>query len=102
MNIHSIRKSGCQKGLLEEDQGKVDGFASLRRCPNEDGSIGTQRRKSTPPSLSLSQKKTSVAEVEEQKVETHREKSRMIQALEVKNGTGASSTAHQANKCSLN
>ena len=89
-----MRKSGCQKGLLEEDQGKMDGFVSLRCCPNEDGSNGTQRRKSTPPSLPLSQKKTSSAEVEEQKVETHREKSRMIEALEVENGTGAPSTAH--------
>ena len=89
-----MRKSGCQKGLLEEDQGKVDGFVSLRCCPNEDVSNGTQRRKSTPPSLSLSQKKTSLAEVEEQKVETHREKSRMIQALEVENGSSAPSIAH--------
>ena len=88
-----MRKSGCQKGLLEEDQGKVDGFPG-RCCSNEDGSNGTQRRKSTPSSLSLSQKKTSLAEVEEQKVETHREKSRMIQALEVENGTGEHSTAH--------
>ena len=89
-----MRKSGCQKGLLEEDQGKVDGFVSLRCCPNEDGSNGAQRRKSTPPSLLLSQKKTSLAEIEEQKVETHREKSRMIQALEVENGSGEPSTAH--------
>ena len=89
-----MRNPGCQKGLLEEDQGKVDGFVSLRCCPDEDGSNGTQRRKNTPPSLSLSQKKTSLAEVEEQKVETHREKSRMIQALEVENGSSASSTAH--------
>ena len=58
-----MRKSGCQKGLLEEDQGKVDGFVSLRCCPNEAGSNGTPRRKSTPPSLSLSQNKTSLAEV---------------------------------------
>ena len=70
-----MRKSGCQKGLLEEDQSKVDGFVSLRRCSNEEGNNGTQRRKSTPPSLPLSQKKTSSAEVEEQKVETHRESS---------------------------
>ena len=88
-----MKKSGCQKGLLEEDQGKVDGFVSLRCCPNETGN-GTQRRKSTPQSLPLSQKKTSLAEVEEQKVETHRKKSRTIQALEVENGTGAPSTAH--------
>ena len=93
-----MRKSGCQKGLLEEDQGKMEGFVSLRCFPNEDGSNGTQRRKSTPPSLSLSQKKTSLAEVEEQKVDTHKEKSRMIQALEVENGTGAPSTAHLTNK----
>ena len=89
-----MRKSGCQKGLLEEDQGKVDGFVSLRCCPNEAGSNGTPRRKSTPQSLPLSQKKTSLAEVEEQKVDTHREKSRMIQTLEVENGTGAPSIVH--------
>ena len=87
-----MRKSGCQKGLLEEDQGKVDGFVSLRCCPNENGN-GTQRRKSTQ-GLPLSQKKTSLAEVDEQKIETHREKSRMIQGLEVENGSGEPSTAH--------
>ena len=89
-----MRKSGCQKGLLEEDQGKMDGFVSLRCCPNKEGNNGTQGRKSTPPSLSLSQKKESVAEFEGQRVETHREKSRMIQALEVENETGAPSSAH--------
>ena len=89
-----MRKPGCQKGLLEEDQGKVDGFVSLRCCPSEDVSNGTQTRKGTPPSLLLSQKKTSLADVEEQKVETHREKSRMIQASEVENGTGSPSIVH--------